>query len=169
MEHLTSYLLLITNALALFFGGAETLTPREAEREPTGSGYAAVLYVIDGDTIGVSIDGTEERVRYIGIDAPEAAHDGGSAECYADEATAANVALVEGKEVRLLRGRDDRDDYGRLLRHVYVGDTFVNETLVRQGAAIAFAVPPNVRFEETFARAEAAARADGAGLWDGCR
>ncbi|MFH1457112.1 MAG: hypothetical protein ABIF17_03280 [Patescibacteria group bacterium] len=36
---------------------------------------AYVLYVIDGDTIGVSINGTEQRVRLLGIDAPEVANE----------------------------------------------------------------------------------------------
>lgn len=36
---------------------------------------AIVTEVTDGDTIHVVIDGAEFRVRYIGIDAPEIAHD----------------------------------------------------------------------------------------------
>ena len=35
---------------------------------------ALVVNVVDGDTIDVPIDGTEFRLRYIGIDTPETVH-----------------------------------------------------------------------------------------------
>lgn len=135
----------------------------------TPSVEAQVLYVIDGDTIGVSIDGTHERVRYIGVDAPEETHEETQAECFADEATAANEALVSGKRVLLRADSDNRDAYDRLLRYVYVDGVFVNEELVRQGAATALAIPPNTRHHETFMMREAEAHSAARGLWGACR
>ena len=85
-----------------------------------------ILRVIDGDTCLLE-DG--RRIRYLGIDSPE------KGAPHAEEATRANNILVGGKTVRLesSRARQDRDN--RLLAYVFVGDTFVNEELVRQGHA----------------------------------
>src|SRR5690606_30411238 len=74
----------------------------------------SVVSVIDGDTIVVGSGGLEERVRLIGINAPE------PEECLAEEATQALDDLVSGSPVRLVPDASDRDGFGRLLRYVYV-------------------------------------------------
>lgn len=91
--------------------------------------------VIDGDTIVLS---SGAIVRYIGIDAPETALQGKKAECFSEEAKKRNETLVLHKPVRLERGPEEADAYGRLLRYVWVGDTLVNQRLVEEGAARAF-------------------------------
>ena len=85
-----------------------------------------VSRVIDGDTVQLS-DG--QRVRYIGMDAPE---DG---ECFSSEATLRNVQLVENKDVELVEEGDSVDDHGRLLRKVYVDGEDIGLFLVRYGYA----------------------------------
>ena len=99
-----------------------------------------VLRVIDGDTIEVEMDGDPYRVRYIGIDTPEK-----SDICY-DTAKEANTRLVDGQTVKLVRDVSDTDNYGRLLRYVYVNDTFVNEVLIRTGLAENSVWEPDTRF-----------------------
>jgi len=129
---------------------------------------ATVLSVVDGDTIEVRReDGTTERVRYIGIDTPETVHPQKPVQCFGKEASAKNRELVNDKEVVLERDITDRDKYGRLLRYVYVGDTFVNEVLVQNGFAHAYPYPPDVRYEERFRAAERSARQEHRGLWGG--
>jgi micrococcal nuclease len=121
--------------------------------------------VADGDTIRVRLrSGAEERVRYIGVDTPE--RTGG--ECYADEATAYNVRLVAGRDVRLVLDAEERDRYGRLLAYVYADGVFVNAELVREGYAQPLTVPPNVRFEDRFTRLARDARRAERGLWASC-
>ena len=103
---------------------------------------AYVLYVIDGDTIGVSIDGKEERVRLIGIDAPEIVNEkeNKKAECFADEATEKLKELILNKNVKLVNDNisDDKDKYNRLLRYIYLDDLDVSAELVKTGHAKAF-------------------------------
>lgn len=99
----------------------------------------AVVRVVDGDTIIVRIGGREERVRYIGVNAPELAivERGLDAECGALEAALANRDVVERQSVALERDVTDRDRFGRLLRHVRVdrdGWRLVTEALVESGA-----------------------------------
>lgn len=117
-----------------------------------------VLRVVDGDTIVVEIDGRRERVRYIGIDTPEMNDARAAILVQAREATEANEQLVGGKSVRLEFDVQRRDKYGRLLAYVWVGDTLVNEELVRRGFAELLTIPPNVRYAERLAEARRTAR-----------
>ncbi len=129
-----------------------------------GQQEALVVRVIDGDT--VEIEG-EQRVRYIGIDAPEIAHPTGPAEYFGEEAAEANRELALGKIVSLERDVEDRDEYGRWLRYVWLDDTMINAELVRLGCAYAYSLPPNVRYQELFLRLEREAREQKLGLWAG--
>src|SRR5690606_17775144 len=82
--------------------------------------------------------------------------------CYAD-ASAANAALVQGQTVRLERDTSETDIYGRLLRYVYVGDTFVNRQLVADGYAEAVLYQPDDEYYEDFRRFEVNAARNGLG------
>ncbi|MFP3975141.1 MAG: thermonuclease family protein [Dehalococcoidia bacterium] len=127
---------------------------------------ALVTRVIDGDTI--EIDGRRD-VRYIGIDTPETGNSHGPDECFATEATAKNRELVKGKNVRLVRGLENKDKYDRLLRYVYVDELMVNAELVRLGYVEAYPFPPNVRYMEMFSELEQEAQENDRGLWGECR
>jgi micrococcal nuclease len=130
---------------------------------------ARTMRVIDGDTIEVEFFGGElALVRYIGIDSPERARDTTPEECFYTEATKRNEDLVAGQEVQLVKDVSETDQYGRLLRYVYVGEVFVNERLVREGYAVAGTFPPDVAHTDELRAAEAAARTEGAGLWSRC-
>jgi len=117
---------------------------------------ALVISVIDGDTIELQ---GGRRVRYLGIDTPE------PGEYYADEATARNIELVEGKIVELQSGKRDEDEYGRLLRYVYVDGILVNAELVAQGYATAYIFDPNDRYSQILVQLEQYAKMRGRGLW----
>jgi micrococcal nuclease len=117
---------------------------------------ALVTSVIDGDTVELA-DG--RRVRYLGIDTPE------SGEYYAEEATARNKELVEGKTVELQRGKRDQDEYGRLLRYVYVDGVFVNAELIVQGYATAYIFDPDDRYSQILVQLEQYAKMKNRGLW----
>jgi len=118
---------------------------------------ATVTRVVDGDTIEVEMNGLVHDVRYIGVNTPESDQTCGS------EATAANVALVEGQTVMMVKDVSEVDQYGRLLRYVYVGDTFVNAELVAQGFAEAVQYPPDVAHADDFANLEMLAEANDLG------
>lgn len=130
---------------------------------------ASVVRVVDGDTIVIDRGRGKERVRYIGIDTPESVKPGTPVEFMAREASAANEALVEGREVVLERDVSDVDRYDRLLRYIWLRDgdgwVFVNLELVRRGFAQVATYPPDVRWTETFLAAQREARDAGAGLW----
>jgi micrococcal nuclease len=150
--------------LLVLFGAPETPQSTDIVLATT---TASVVRVIDGDTIDVQLGDTVERVRYIGIDTPEP-YAGTAPECFAQEASAANRALVAERVVTLVRDQEDRDDYNRLLRYVYVGDTFVNWELARTGYATALPIPPNTRFAGELYAATQAAQTEALGLWGAC-
>lgn len=131
---------------------------------------AVVLRIVDGDTIRVDRGAGSEPVRYIGIDAPETVRPNHPVEWMGPEATSANAALVEGREVLLERDVSDTDAFGRLLRYVWVEQepgrlVMVNLELVARGYAAAVTYPPDVRWTDELRAAMAAARDAGLGLW----
>ena len=115
-----------------------------------------VASVIDGDTVELA-DG--RHVRYLGINTPEVG------DYYAEEATARNRDLVEGKTIELQRGSRDQDEYGRLLRYVYVDGIFVNAELVAEGYATAYIFDPDDRYSQILVQLEQYARMRERGLW----
>ncbi len=148
-------------------GPAPSLIAGLAPAGPTET--AIVVRVVDGDTIIVDRGLGNERLRYVGIDAPESVKPGSPVEFMGDEASAANAALVEGREVVLERDVSDRDRFDRLLRYVWLregdGWLLVNLELVRTGYANAVSFPPDVRLQDELRTAERVARDAGLGLW----
>lgn len=70
--------------------------------------------------------------------------------------------------VRLVKDVSEVDNFNRLLRYVWVGDTFVNDWLIRNGYAYAATFPPDVRYAEQFVAAQQEAMQAGRGLWSEC-
>ncbi len=150
-------------------GGCGTTSQRPAKVESNNPLMMAadvergeVVKVRDGDTIEVTIAGTWEPVRLIGIDTPEIGA------CFADDASARMKELVVGGVVFLERDQtqDNRDIYDRLLRYVWLPDgQLVNYVLVREGFAYEYTYRAAYRFVDAFMQAENAAQREGLGLW----
>lgn len=130
---------------------------------------ARVVRVVDGDTLIVDRGRGNERLRYIGIDAPESVKPDTPVEFMGKEASAANAALVDGATVVLEKDVSETDRFGRLLRYVWLRDgetwLFVDLELVRQGYAQVVTFPPDVRWVDTLRDAQRVARDAGLGLW----
>jgi len=98
-----------------------------ARTSGAGEGARMVDKVIDGDTI--EIDGGE-RVRYIGVDAPELG------EPLYEEARDFQEKVVLGAYVRIETCKEEpRDGYKRTLAFVHKGNVDVGEQLLRYGYA----------------------------------
>ncbi|HEY5941342.1 MAG TPA: thermonuclease family protein [Solirubrobacterales bacterium] len=132
------------------------------------SASVTVTRVVDGDTVEVELEGETEDVRYIGVDTPETVKPEEPVDCFGPQASAFNHRLVEGRRVRLVFGVERRDQYGRLLAYVHLGNRFVNEILLRRGLARTLTIPPNDRYAERFKQLEIAASRAGRGLWGAC-
>jgi endonuclease YncB( thermonuclease family) len=137
--------------------GVNSIKPPSPTRVP-------VVSVTDGETIRVLLNGVDESLRFIGIDAPE------SGDICFEEATQAMVSLVEGETVRIDLDETERDPSGRLLRHVFLTDgTLVSAELVRLGWAAAASSPPDLAFSGELSRRQDEAQAADRGIWgDNC-
>lgn len=97
----------------------------------SGYHYGRATKVVDGDTLAVkTAEGKRIRVRVAEIDAPE------KGEPFSNRAREALNAMVWEQDlaIRLY----DIDSYGRMVGHVFVGDTDVGRELVRTGLAVVF-------------------------------
>ena len=153
--------------------GVEEGAGDDAGAHPELGPLYPVVSVYDGDTIAVTVDGVKERVRIIGIDAPEKARNGNPDDCYAQESTSQMQSMVQSKQVYLLPDptQDDRDRHDRLLRHVVLDDEGTSHAallMVEGGFAIErqFAAP--YQYQPDLLAAQDRARAAGLGLWSAC-
>ncbi len=168
---LAAYALLSGDGIAKPGGTGKTFPAPEASAsaipsQTIGAGMSLVVSVVDGDTIKVE---GGEIVRYIGMDTPETVAPGRPVDCFGKEASKRNDELTRAKAVRLEADVRNRDQYGRLLRYVWVGDTMINEQLVREGYARVSTYPPDVKYADRLVSAERQARENNAGLWGaGC-
>ena len=141
---------------------------------PSGSQPVTLIEVTDGDTIRVDVDGRNEPVRLILIDAPETHDPNRPPECFGQEATTYLSWLLSlGGDLYLETDVSDRDRFGRLLRYVWLdfgdGEVYlVDEALVRAGYAAFSTFPPDVKYVEEIREAGQFARENGYGLWSGC-
>jgi len=115
-----------------------------------------VTKVVDGDTI--VIEGGQ-RVRLLNIDTREKGEN-----CYA-EAKERMEELVLLKNITLEADKEDKDQYGRLLRYVYLDDANINMEMVAEGLAVVHIYEPNVKYREQFAEYERQARERGGCVW----
>jgi micrococcal nuclease len=125
-------------------------------KEPTNENAVIVSSVLDGDTIKLS---NGQTVRLIGLNAAE------SGQSCSSEATDKLKEFILGKEVILEQDVDDKDQYGRLLRYIYVDNKFVNLEMVRLGLAHKYEYGSNMKYSSKFEQAEVEAKENKGCLW----
>jgi endonuclease YncB( thermonuclease family) len=114
-----------------------TFGVRELEKGELWSGY--VKNVVDGDTVDVhfNICGIQ-RVRLVGINAPEIGEEG-----YEEAKEFVNRTCL-GEAIKLdVDDREQFDTHYRILAVVYVNGTNLNEKLVKEGYAEVMYIPPS--------------------------
>ncbi len=112
---------------AVIIGTGWLIWPTTPVVNTTNNETAIVKRVIDLDTFELD---NGARVRLLCINAPE------REQPWTSRAQAQIASLVVGKEVTLVSDVSDKDNYGRLLRHVYLNDSlWAQEILVRSGFA----------------------------------
>ena len=136
---------------------------------------AEVVRIVDGDTMIASINGIEERVRFIGINTPESTIE---LEDYGKEASDYTTSkLKKGSTVYLEKDISQRDKFDRLLRYVWLSiptsisedelrDKLFNANLLINGYAEVATYPPDLRYVDDFIKFEKEARSNKVGLWD---
>jgi len=170
---LKTYSLFVLFAWALF-NAANLSGPgpiaRGAESREMEPAARQVTRVIDGDTLILS---PNDKVRLIGVDAPETVHPKKMVECYGKEAKEFTRSTIAGQKIRLVLDdanarRRHKDRYGRTLGYVFLQNgMMLNAELIRLGFARAY-TQFRFRYREQFRRLENDARHRGVGLWSSC-
>lgn len=131
--------------------------------------YYRVIEIHDGDTVSVitgsffGIVNEVERVRLTGIDAPELTQEpwGGKAKEHLRK-----IIKESHWYVKIELDIQQRDRYGRLLAYLWDKEgKMINYLMVRDGYAMVYTVPPNVKYAELFLQAQKLARQEGRGIW----
>lgn len=136
--------------------------------EAIPAGSYKVLKITDGDTIQLEIDGEIEKIRLIGIDAPETAF---TQECFGKEATAYLKQLLTDQvvEIEFDPTQAERDKYGRLLLYIFLDGVNINQAMIAQGYAHEYTYNTPYKYQTDFVQAEKYARENNLGLWgDAC-
>lgn len=138
--------------LLLFLLTSCTIKPPD---QPDNLIYGEVLRVIDGDTFIFQENGTEMKMRLIGVDAPESVHpdeeknteEGVLSSAYTKEA-------LEGKTVGIEFDVQMKDSYDRYLVYVWIDEELFNKRILEDGYAALMTVPPNVKYVDYLKRGE---------------
>ena len=131
------------------------------------NGYKVLISrVIDGDTIEFNCNGKKEKIRIIGIDAPETVHPRKPVQCFGPEASKKMKKLVLNKKVtlKISKTSDNRGKYGRLLRYIEIDGKDIGAELIKQGFAFSYKKYPHERLTE-YNQFEARAKKGATGLW----
>lgn len=144
-------------------------TPQKGGVRNSIGTYYEVMKVVDGDTIRIMADGVEERVRLIGINAPETVDPRSDVQCFGKEASEKLKDIVGGKLVKL--EYDDsqgmRDSYDRLLAYVYLEDgQMANRKMIAEGYAYEYTYLIPYKYRDEFRELQTLARNSGRGLWN---
>jgi micrococcal nuclease len=125
--------------------------------------FSSVKEVHDGDTISAIINQKKEKVRLIGIDAPEIGQNpwGMEAKKYLE-----TLLSSSGWKVKLEFDIDKRDKYGRILAYLWTTrGEMVNLLMLKSGNALLFTLPPNVKYVNDLRTAQREAKDGEFGIW----
>lgn len=135
----------------------------------TAQSYGSVVRVVDGHTIVVNMDGTEETVTLAGVQAPMAAPEGKRASldnCLAEESTA-NLSgmLASGDSIQLQYADDSNGPGGTRLALARSGGQVINIVQVEAGLAVPVREQPMKQLGADLEDAQEEARTEEAGLY----
>ena len=152
--------ILILSVISLAYGIKERHSPDVKK----GAGNTVrVEKIYDGDTIASFVDAHFEKIRLIGIDAPEL-----DQRPWGKKAKECIGSLITASEsmVSLEYDVERRDKYGRLLAYIRTHDgKMINEEMLKKGCAVLFTIPPNVKYVERFRAAQKEAQEHKTGIW----
>jgi micrococcal nuclease len=148
---------MIRFCLAILLLAALTVAiPTSARAQESGEA-CRIAHVIDGDTFNCT-DG--RKVRLLLVDAPDSGR-------FGSVARAALATLIPVRSVVAIEtDSTPRDDEGRVLAYVHLGDgRLVNEILVREGFAFFKPSRENRQYAPRLRSAEDLARSETRGVW----
>lgn len=142
--------------------------PDQAVEGTTDLAAGTVVRVIDGDTLVINFEGSDQTVRLLNVDTPETKHPDKPVECLGPEATRKLEALTPpGTQVALDFDVEREDKFDRVLAAVFTDDkTLVNAEIARVGLGVPVLIEPNSKYYDEVQAAYNEATAGRLGLLD---
>ena len=143
--------------------------------------YCAITKIVDGDTVYCTNEDDIQKVRLIGIDAPESII---NTKAYKDsKRTGQAIETIKkmgekskefvisrvpiGTRVELEFDIQVKDRYRRTLAYIYLPDgTMLNNLIVKEGYAQVATYPPNIKYQSLFMKSQKKAKLHKLGIWD---
>ena len=162
--------------LILFFSSCCLDTIKTRYFPPIELDTVTVTKVIDGDTIEILIDGENERVRLVGIDTPEPYSNNNEKKWYGlpdDHLRKWGIEAFDYTNKRLYKKevnisydtvQGQKDEFGRTLAYIYIGNKNFNLELVENGYARVYTEKKSDLYLKLI-EAETKARINKIGLW----
>ena len=174
--------------VVLFFSGKDefyeifsSLSYEETPQTVSTTELEAVslVRVVDGDTIVISKDGKEEKVRFLEVNTPESVHsDESKNNAYGDMASDyTKNKLSDVSTIYLEYDKEKYDRYGRTLAYIWLKEDVdpsspedikahcLNAQLLMDGMAECVIYAPNDKNETLFRELEQTAINESTGLW----
>jgi micrococcal nuclease len=127
-----------------------------------------VTETLDGNTIKVVYNGKEETIRYLLVDTPKNNKSGSCEQPYATDAFNRNKQLVHSGPVTIEFefGKNNIDKDGSILAYVFVNDTSIQETLLKEGLArVVHTDGQRYKYNIPFISSQAAAKNQQLHIW----
>ena len=169
---LKKFYYLVGYVLVVFFAGfglfsalkqlPKVLPASDSQSFPSSKNQVVLTKIVDGDTVKVLLEDTEQSVRLIGINAPEAN------DCRGDWSRTEMEKLLTGQTVFLEEDptQGDKDKYDRLLRYIHTGSGLnVNAEMVEIGAAKEYTYDKDYKYKRMFIDAQDTAKINKLGVW----
>lgn len=171
------FVILILIVLILFSCFSPKKNGSSITADPDEFIEATVTKIVDGDTLWVEWEEGSDKVRLIGIDAPERQYysdvkgDGDFAAEYLES------LIKNGDTVYLQADITNKDDYNRLLRYVWlktpadrednteIKNKMINAMIVYNGYAEAKEYEPDVLYSDVLSKLQKEAQENKSGLW----
>lgn len=123
---------------------------------------------VDGDTTVLKIDGKEQKVRFLLVDAPETVKPKTKVQPFGLEASKRTKELLSNaSEITFEYDKGDKKDrYGRALGYIFVDGTLLQKTLMSEGLArVAYVKEPNIKYLAELEQAQEQAKSESLGIW----
>lgn len=143
-------------------------TNTSTETTTDGELQYRVTQVVDGDTLWIESEEGKEKIRLIGINAPEINHPSKGVECFGTEAFLFATELAHDTVISYQTdpSQGTRDKYDRLLAYVTLEDgRDLGEVLIRQGYAYEYTYNQRYANQTIYKLAQKEAEVTQSGLW----
>ena len=167
MKHLKKAgILLALGILIIFVRNYEAKQNIEIAQESMQN--AKLVRVVDGDTLVVTLDGQQEKIRIIGINTPESVKPNSPVECFGKEASFHIEELLDMDGLLSVQTDPTQDTYdrnGRLLAHVFIGEVNIAREMLFDGYAYEYTYRKPYIYQSEYRDAQRQAQENKRGLW----